>query len=436
MTETERCDAAVVGGGLGGLAAAALLARRGLRVVVLERAHELGGRATTHVRDGFCFNLGGHALYLGGAAARVLRELGVRWSGRRPPAAGVAELEGRAHTLPVSGASLLTTGLLGWSAKVQGGRLMARVPSLRPSALAGVPLSAWLAEQVTDPTMRATVETLVRVTTYTNAPTLADAGAVVGQLQLAQGPGVAYLDGGWQTLVDGAAEAARAAGVELRTAGRVECAARLEDGRGWRIALEGAQPVACRTLVLATGPAAARSIVPSEALAAWANRCIPVRAACLDLALARLPREKPTFALGVDQPLYYSAHSVTARLAPDGAALVSLMKYLPPTEKAAPERDSADLEGFMDRMQPGWRDVLVERRWLPGMVASNALVTAAGGGLAGRPGPRVPDAPGVFVVGDWVGPEGMLLDASLASAELAAAQAGEALAESRVARVA
>jgi hypothetical protein len=54
-------------------------------------------------------------------------------------------------------------------------------------------------------------------------------------------------------------------------------------------------------------------------------------------------------------------------------------------------------------------------------------VTASGGGLAGRPGPRVPDAPGVFVVGDWVGGDGMLLDASLASAEGAAAELAESL---------
>lgn len=429
MTSGNRFfDAAVVGGGLGGLATAALLARRGLHVVVLERARELGGRGTTQVRDGFCFNQGGHALYLGGAAARVLRGLGVRWSGRQPAVRGVAELDGRAHALPVTAGSLLTTGLLGWSAKLQGARLMTRLAAIDPSTLAGVPVASWLQQQMADTTMRATVETLVRVSTYGNAPTLADAGATVAQLQIAQKPGVVYLDGGWQTLVDGTAEAARAAGAELRAGARVACAARSEGDGGWRLALEDGGAVECRALVLATGPSTARAIVPSEALAAWANRCIPVRTACLDLALAQLPRDRPTFALGVDRPLYYSVHSAAARLAPEGAALVSLMKYLPPTERADAAGDAAELEAWMDRLQPGWRDVLVERRWLPAMVASNALVTAADGGLKGRPGPRVPDAPGVFVVGDWVGPEGMLLDASLASAEQAAALAGDDLA--------
>jgi hypothetical protein len=182
----------------------------------------------------------------------------------------------------------------------------------------------------------------------------------------------------------------------------------------------------CRALVLATGPAAARSIVASEAIAAWANRALPVRAACLDVALTTLPRPRTTFALGVDRPLYLSVHSRSARVAPDGTALVSTMKYLSPTEPPDAAGDAAELEAWLDRLQPGWRDVLVERRWLPAMVASSALVTASGGGTAGRPGPRVPDAPGVFVVGDWVGGEGMLLDASLASAERVAVELGEA----------
>ncbi|HEY8040589.1 MAG TPA: FAD-dependent oxidoreductase [Polyangiaceae bacterium] len=424
-------DVAVVGGGLGGLASAALLARRGLDVVVLERASEPGGRAATHVHDGYRFNLGAHALYLGGAAARVLGGLGVAWSGKAPPSAGVAVLGGRTHALPLSAGSLLTTGLLGWSAKVQGGRLMARLGSIDTRALRGVPLRAWLDENVTEPVMRATFEAFARVTTYTSAPSLLDAGAAIAQIRQGQRPGVVYLDGGWQTLVDGVAGAARAAGARVHAGAHVTCAAP-GDG-GWSVSLAGSGPVACRALVLATGPAAARSIVASDALAAWADRAIPVKTACLDVALSRLPDERTTFALGVDRPLYFSVHSRSARVAPPGAALVSTMKYLSPTAAPDAARDEAELEGLLDLLQPGWRDVLVERRWLPGMIASNALVTATGGGLAGRPGPGVPDAPGAFVVGDWVGGEGMLLDASLASAEQAAAAVGDALAVAKVA---
>jgi hypothetical protein len=80
-------------------------------------------------------------------------------------------------------------------------------------------------------------------------------------------------------------------------------------------------------------------------------------------------------------------------------------------------------------MQPGWREVVVERRFLPRMVAASALATAGSGGVAGRPGPEVAGSPGLFVAGDWVGPEGWLVDASLASARAAARVAGGRIAE-------
>jgi hypothetical protein len=52
------------------------------------------------------------------------------------------------------------------------------------------------------------------------------------------------------------------------------------------------------------------------------------------------------------------------------------------------------------------------------MVVSNAVFTAASGGLAGRPDAKIAD--NLYVVGDWVGKEGLLSNASVASAKHAA----------------
>jgi len=58
-------DAIVIGGGIGGLTAAALLARRGLRrVLLLERGDRTGGYVTSFKRDGFTFDATG--AFLGG----------------------------------------------------------------------------------------------------------------------------------------------------------------------------------------------------------------------------------------------------------------------------------------------------------------------------------------------------------------------------------
>jgi hypothetical protein len=54
------------------------------------------------------------------------------------------------------------------------------------------------------------------------------------------------------------------------------------------------------------------------------------------------------------------------------------------------------------------------------MVVSNALVTAAEGGLGGRPDTKIADK--LYIVGDWVGKEGIVSNASVASAKRASQQ--------------
>jgi monoamine oxidase len=60
--------------------AAALLARHGQRVAVFERSGAVGGRAVTHLENGFRLNLGPHAWYVEALAAKAL-ERGVHIAG-------------------------------------------------------------------------------------------------------------------------------------------------------------------------------------------------------------------------------------------------------------------------------------------------------------------------------------------------------------------
>src|SRR5438445_13178707 len=70
----ERCDAVVVGGGHNGLTAAAYLARAGMRVLVLERRHLIGGAAVTEeVFPGFRFSVASYVVSL--LRPEIIREL-------------------------------------------------------------------------------------------------------------------------------------------------------------------------------------------------------------------------------------------------------------------------------------------------------------------------------------------------------------------------
>jgi phytoene dehydrogenase-like protein len=414
-------DLVVVGGGVAGLAAAAYAGRAGRSVVVCEKA-TVGGRAVTHELGEFRFNIGPHALYRRSHGVEVLRELGVAFSGAAPNASGGFAIDGGAkHALPGGFLSLLTTGLFGLSAKLETARLLASFGRIDPAPLQDVPLDAWLESDVRQPDVRRFLRALVRLSTYANAPSQHSAGAAIAQLQKALEGNVLYLDGGWQTLVDGLRSAAEKAGARLLAPAKTVAVERDDAGR--RVRLTDGSEIRAATVLLACPPAVAAALLGGaehETLRAWAERAVPVRAACLDVGLSRLPQPKSRFALGVDRAVYLSVHSAYAKLGPVGQAVIHVAKYLGPDEGGDAKGDERELEQLLDLVQPGWRELVVERRFLPNMLVSNALVTATDGGMKGRPGPAVPGSADLFVAGDWVGRRGMLVDASLASAREAA----------------
>jgi len=53
---------------------------------------------------------------------------------------------------------------------------------------------------------------------------------------------------------------------------------------------------------------------------------------------------------------------------------------------------------------------------LPRIEAAGALPIVKDGGFVGRPGSQVPGIASLYLAGDWVGPEGFLADACMASA--------------------
>lgn len=417
-------DVIVVGGGLAGLAAAAHAARGGARVLVLERSESVGGRAVTHDNHGYLFNVGPHALYAGGAASRVLAELGVAVSGRRPPASGgLAWHGGSLHGLPGGFVSLLTTDLLKLSGKIELAGVLGSLAKVDAAKLRGRTLRQWLDATFRDGVVRQLVEALMRLTAYANAPEVSCAAASVAQLQLGLGTGVLYLDGGWATLGAGLRRAAEQAGARVLTGRRVSAveagegavavAVRASHGNGQA---PEAEVLRARVAILALPPVVAASLCKgdgSDTLAAWAAAAAPVKAACLDLGLARLPEPRRLFAIGIDRPLYFSVHSASARLAPAGGAVIHVARYLPGAAAGEDDGDEvrAELEAFCDSVQPGWRRDVVESRFLPSMLVTGALVEAG----KTRPGPVVPGAPSLLVAGDWVGGEGMIADAALAS---------------------
>lgn len=78
--DEQRFDVIVVGAGTGGLTAAALLAARGRKVLIVDQHYVAGGNATTFKRKGWEFDVGIHYIggcHPGGMIPRLLRAAGV-----------------------------------------------------------------------------------------------------------------------------------------------------------------------------------------------------------------------------------------------------------------------------------------------------------------------------------------------------------------------
>jgi phytoene dehydrogenase-like protein len=323
------------------------------------------------------------------------------------------------HTLPAGLVSLLTTGLLSAREKLETARLLSALRTIDTPSLHSVPICNWLEDRIVSEGVRDLTEALVRVATYTDDPEVLSAGAALEQVRRAL-HGVLYLNGGWQTLVDGLRKAAVTAGVHIVKGCEVVEVLRDPEVRG--VLLEDGAQVRAAAVLLAGSPQMAAALTSKgepSVLARWAESASPVLMSSLDVAVEVLPSPRARVAFGIDEPLYASVHSAVSHLAPQGGALIHVARYggLRGESPAAVERQ---LSRFLEGLQPGWRKYMVRQRFLPHLVVANAVVTAAQGGLAGRPGTEAPDIPGLFLAGDWVGPEGMLADAGLASARAAA----------------
>lgn len=359
--------AIVIGGGPAGLIAAAHLAEAGVKTTLYEAKATLGGRAASDERDGFVLNQGPHALYAGGPAMRELKALGIdppRWNPTSPT---------RSVLLEDGGTRRLARG----SAAI--------VKLLRADAPPSMTTSEWLAAN-TSPKQLPLAEALVRVTTFVADHDALPADVAQMQMRLGVNPGVRYLKGGWQWLVDALAAQATRRGATIET----------------RRSVTDLSELHADAVILATGlPDQAAKLAP-EVVAPGP----PAVISSLDLALRDLPN-RTTFALGLDQPTYYSRHSPPNH----EHHLMTAMSY------AAAPLDV--LEGIADTVHPGWRDQVLFQRHLPKMVPISAIASPTAR-------PPVTLRPGLLVAGDWVGDEGWLVDAALASGVAAAKAAIDA----------
>lgn len=398
----------VIGAGLAGLTAGATAAAGGATTVVLE-AHQSGGRARTTGREGFVFNMGAHALFAGGPGSAVLRRLGVAPAGSRPPRQLLALDGERLGILPSGPVTLLRSRLIGRRDKARFARILGGIGRLDSRRFADRSVAQFIADTGASATLTPVLRALVRTATYCDEVEQSSADAAIAQLQLAARHGVRYLHGGWGPLL-----ASLGTRVEVRPGAAVRA---LHSDGGLVEVFSDDRRLLARSVIVATGtPDAVRAVLPHDP--GWGDLGAPATAACLDLALASPPQ--PGYLMALDAPLFATTQSPPGRQAPEGRAVLAVLRY----GARSATQDRPQLEAMAARAGAGSGAAdIVHQRFLARMVVAGTVPAVTRGGLAGRP--RVADSglPGVFVAGDWVGPDGLLADAAMASGYAAALEA-------------
>jgi protoporphyrinogen oxidase len=395
---------AVIGAGLSGLVAALELLKKDVDVTLIEKSHSVGGRACTTVKDGFHLNLGPHALYSAGAAFKYLKENNIKFIGA-PPSSKTSFIVLDGRLLEMSPWSLFTTSLLSLREKLELLMLTSQIPKLDLKRLSSTSFSDWTKKSIRTRKLRDIVSGFVRLSTYSNNLDLLAASAGLKQLILAT-KGVLYLDHGWQTLVSALHEQCKDKPDKFHELLGTEVTSITALQSGVEI-IAGEHSLQFDSAIVALPPKAVSHLIPSAS--EQLNAIVHSNAACLDVCLKQLPNPDNGFAIGADEPLYFSVHSNAANLVDGAGALIHVATYLRNGEVGGAKHESR-MHELLDQLQPGWQKQVIYKRFLPNMSAS--FGTAGTSGSNGIPTPVLNSIPHVYAAGDWVGAGAMLADAA------------------------
>lgn len=405
-------DVVIIGGGLAGYTAANHLSGYNLSILLLEKAKNIGGRARTNKVQNQYLNIGPHAFHKKGKAKSILERFGVELHGNSPKLNGILLENHIEYAAPFTPSGTLATSLLNWKERIEWIIVIAKVNQLDTENLTGQTFEQWVKQVAPSQKVQSLLYILGRLATYCHAPEKVSAKLIVSHIKSVMG-GVLYLDGGWQTIIDQLHHRAVISHVKVQTHVTVKQITSVK--HDIKLILSNGDEVLTKYVICTTSPAELNKMLSEQAdlLPPVFNEFTSVRGAALDVALTHLPNPKRLFAMDMIEPIYYSVHSNYARLSKDGkSAVLHVFKYYHPEDQIDGKKVQSELECFLEKMQPGWKEFKITSRYMPHVTVNQRLPQIGAGHMQLR---SQTDITGLYIAGDWASPHSILAEGAIES---------------------
>jgi len=405
-------EVVVIGAGYGGLAIAALLARRGHRVLVCEQSKVLGGRARSDEHDGFILDWGLHVNRFGdaGPAAEVLRRLGERieWAGEGRAERSLVQFNGRLYPRPDSVGGYLTTPMLSWPDRLRLVAVLLRALRARPEDWYAVTWAHFVRRTTSSPIVLKLCQ-LFNYAIYAPDIEVTSAGEVIYFVQRAlKAPAVTAQPLGGTGQIIHKLERVICRTNEIRLGCKVDRIL-LDRGRAVGV-LAGGEEITAQAVVFTPPVQHLFRLVPDEALPAefweYAANLEPTACIAYDFGLREPVPDLNGSVINLDGAFLMGSFPSNRdpSLAPEGMQLASFLNAVAArdvTEKPVVDAETMRLRRWIAETFPGFFDrVLWERRLVIPLV--DGVHLRVGQAYPDRHPIASPHIRGLFFVGDTV----------------------------------
>ena len=419
--EQQHFETVIVGGGLAGLSAAALLSKRGKKVLVLERG-QLGGRAVTLNIKGFSFNFGSHAIY--GRDVSILKkmekelDLQIDWRDFSPTKAKY-EVNGELTAVPSNIKGLFQTKLLSDYGKVKFAFAVLKTLTNIEKGHPHMSIGKWMESKGIASDVKEMMLTLAGSNFFTKEPENIPSDVYFNYYHnlFKTQKAVSYIGGGWQALINEYVRVIEENGGTVRTKAKVD---------GVEVNENHVQAVMIKDEVI-TADKFVFAIPPKELLKLFMGTKIehalqqyaqydPTVVFVYDIGLKERIDVPYTYIYDTNNKLFVTDISYyDETCVPEGGQLLQATAYLKQSEignKAAIEEIKQKVETLFDKKFAGWREQLVVPR-----ISQRAVVQEIQWNITQQAMPHYfMPIRNSFFCGDWCEGQGQLSELSFSSA--------------------